>query len=1603
MEKKIANEIGWLSDLKIINTNSKNSILDISLNDSVSNSKINNCFHCYTQLSTKNICNLCFNLFCNSCINEFENVKLCQNCILLSQHFNKTVEDSLIKTTGKINKYTEITKESFYCKTYDNECFSCQNFLASKKPKIEEQLLKDSQNNYELIMKTFINYFLNINFKSETIEKGWKNIIYKLVKEVITNLHPCSRYLNDSLDISNYLKIKIIPYKDNSKCKVIKGYIFSGNKEESKIKVVPIHNPKILLIGNLLKYSKEEGNNNINVKEISKDIEIYYSKLIENKLNIVKPDIVIIENNFPKEIINMIINNNIFENISFIYGVKNNIIKNLSRCTQTLVIPSFKLIGNNKIIGSCKKFYIEKDIKYDYSSNQQSNNQIKNEIIEKNKNEIINIKDKKETNLFVFDDCNKILYNTIILSGNDIDFLKKMKKLLKQILIPSIRDWYLQSHIIYRLNMEISPFPQNEEKEIEKLIKENNEIILVKSEKNNRSKQKIINQGLSIDKLFYKGFDLSIIEKKEDFNIYNLTLMTSSQKNKTEIIKEEDISESEIHKTVNKYCENPIEINYSFFNENPKYDKSLGKFILNLCKRSSLICNKCNLENKNHTLYLYRAEGFLKIWMLSENEKDIDKILNYLNKTTNTNFKELLEYKNEINSISEIVNEDIYTYGYCNICKSIVTPLFKINNEVFNYSSSKFIRFMLENHYSKNQKRNFKYNISKIISNKKCEHLINKDISRIFITRFGSWIFEYNEIIKHYISPMNLEINDLSKKVLFNKYSNEGYSNSINIITLIQKALSYQEIFFTQLLKDEKLGLFQEYINFAINIIQSIHSFNEQCMIKMINKYLKENTEKYNNNFSILIVHIKKIYLKIINLKLIINRIERTKRKIQVISDILNNKLPITLEENRKLNENHDKKKKVNNNKIDSQKIKLNFVKNDSFQNILKFVNFSDNKHDYYSCEFIQDDISSYIANALSSNDYIEYMNTKQGINLTKIKRKRECEQMIDDIISYDISQKRRRFSSLIQIREKTDFFEEISRRFSEELSFDEDRDTSEMFDTMLIFDQSKQFFSFEKEEGKMYDDDDKIKKILEKELNNDDTKTKNIYLDNKLFSILIAKKKSDDKNKSSNKNSIDLVNNNNNSNNNDNNIGNNNGNTSLDSSTTSDDKKDGDKNENDKLNIIQKNLTTMEDEEVKKEYNKVYVFFNEIEIQVYNSNKVFRKSRKKLINLIKEKIEKEKLLNEKKKLHKKEKSKENNENNNSKKENTINVINEKDKKKKNEEDKKDKNKEKEDYSKYEKIIPSFKCVPEFVEICKETKRIAYEERFINQDSDKIEVIIYYPKQFEALRIAYCSTLEDLLISLNKSKDWDKNTGGKSKARFYKTHDERFILKNINENEFNMFIESGLDYFKYMSKFLFHKMPSVLAKILGAYKIIIKGDNKELKYNLILMENIYFGIFSEINCDFNSPESNIRVYDLKGSNVNRYINKNRQKPGQVLLDTNFLLDFNKEPVFIESDAYDRLYTALYNDSSYLKKIKVIDYSLLVIFKGKNEKNKKEKDDSIHRLIKFGIIDYTRKYTLDKQLESYGKTIYYGENPTIIDPEEYRQRFFAKISKYFVGV
>nr|CAB3456597.1 unnamed protein product [Digitaria exilis] len=73
---------------------------------------------------------------------------------------------------------------------------------------------------------------------------------------------------------------------------------------------------------------------------------------------------------------------------------------------------------------------------------------------------------------------------------------------------------------------------------------------------------------------------------------------------------------------------------------------------------------------------------------------------------------------------------------------------------------------------------------------------------------------------------------------------------------------------------------------------------------------------------------------------------------------------------------------------------------------------------------------------------------------------------------------------------------------------------------------------------------------------------------------------------------------------------------------------------------------------------------------------------------------------------------------------------------------------------------------------------------------------------------------------------------------------------------------------------------------------------------------------------------------------------------------------------------------------------VMDYSLFVGV----DKQKKE--------LVFGIIDYLRQYTWDKQLESWVKTsLFVPKNlsPTVISPREYKTRFRAFMSQHFLSV
>ncbi|KAL0326909.1 UNVERIFIED_CONTAM: putative 1-phosphatidylinositol-3-phosphate 5-kinase FAB1C [Sesamum angustifolium] len=266
----------------------------------------------------------------------------------------------------------------------------------------------------------------------------------------------------------------------------------------------------------------------------------------------------------------------------------------------------------------------------------------------------------------------------------------------------------------------------------------------------------------------------------------------------------------------------------------------------------------------------------------------------------------------------------------------------------------------------------------------------------------------------------------------------------------------------------------------------------------------------------------------------------------------------------------------------------------------------------------------------------------------------------------------------------------------------------------------------------------------------------------------------------------------------------------------------------------------------------------------------------------------------------------------------------------------------------------------------------------------KFTVTCYFAKEFDALRRKCCPSEVDFVRSLSRCKRWSAQ-GGKSNVYFAKSFDERFIIKQVTKTELESFDEFAPEYFKYLTDALSSGSPTCLAKVLGIYQVSVKHAKtaKETKMDLMLMENLFF------------KRSISKVYDLKGSARSRY-NSDTTGANKVLLDMNLLETLHTDPIFLGSKAKRRLERAVWNDTSFLASVDVMDYSLLV---GVDEERKE---------LVLGIIDYMRQYTWDKHLETWVKAsgILGGPknaSPTIISPKQYKKRFRKAMTTYFLTV
>ena len=257
---------------------------------------------------------------------------------------------------------------------------------------------------------------------------------------------------------------------------------------------------------------------------------------------------------------------------------------------------------------------------------------------------------------------------------------------------------------------------------------------------------------------------------------------------------------------------------------------------------------------------------------------------------------------------------------------------------------------------------------------------------------------------------------------------------------------------------------------------------------------------------------------------------------------------------------------------------------------------------------------------------------------------------------------------------------------------------------------------------------------------------------------------------------------------------------------------------------------------------------------------------------------------------------------------------------------------------------------------------------------------IFYAEQFDAVR-RKCGVSDRIVESLSRCLKWDSK-GGKTKSLFLKTLDDRFVLKSLSPIETQAFLKFAPAYFQIMSEAFFHELPSVIAKMLGFYQIIIKNPvtGMECNWFLLVMENLFY------------DRTPTRIFDLKGSMRNRKV-ESTGAGGEVLLDENMVDFIYESPLFAREHSKKLLRGSVHNDTLFLARQNVMDYSLMVAI----DENRKE--------LVVGIIDCIRTYTWDKKLESWIKERGLGgggggrNRPTVTSPKEYKKRFREAMGRY----
>ncbi|KAL5032059.1 hypothetical protein BDV3_000655 [Batrachochytrium dendrobatidis] len=269
---------------------------------------------------------------------------------------------------------------------------------------------------------------------------------------------------------------------------------------------------------------------------------------------------------------------------------------------------------------------------------------------------------------------------------------------------------------------------------------------------------------------------------------------------------------------------------------------------------------------------------------------------------------------------------------------------------------------------------------------------------------------------------------------------------------------------------------------------------------------------------------------------------------------------------------------------------------------------------------------------------------------------------------------------------------------------------------------------------------------------------------------------------------------------------------------------------------------------------------------------------------------------------------------------------------------------------------------------------------------------VYFAQEFNDVR-KMCGVSEQYIKSLERSAPWNAS-GGKSAASFFKTTDDRFIMKELSSrwmsNEKDMLFKFIPKYFEYLVKS--DRQPTLLTKILGFYTITKKNlsTGQTSVLDVIVMEHL----FANVNIS--------RKFDLKGVPDRHVVPQNVKRYGpvdthdQVMWDGDWNSGQYRSLLRLFAHSKRILMESVYNDTDFLCQAQVMDYSLLVGVKNDTKE------------LVVGIVDFIASFNWSKMLEMQGKTTLQStlgsrKAVTVIPPDQYRDRFREAMEHNFLIV